>query len=52
MFIPRRLNCRVLDVHGLDKRPKTIDDAIAMNFKLQEQMSQLQSKVSYRIVYY
>ncbi|CAB4009051.1 Hypothetical predicted protein, partial [Paramuricea clavata] len=40
-----KLNCRVLDVNGLEKRPKTIDDAIEMNIKLQRQMSQLQSKM-------
>lgn len=40
-----RLSCRVLDVNGWEKRPKTIDDAIQMNLKLQQQMFQLHSKV-------
>lgn len=35
----------MLDVNGLEMRPRTIDDAIEMNIKLQQQMSQLQEKV-------
>lgn len=30
---------------GLEKRPKTIDDAVEMNLKLQKQITELQTKV-------
>ncbi|XP_046853480.1 motile sperm domain-containing protein 2-like isoform X2 [Xenia sp. Carnegie-2017] len=41
-----RLNCRILDRNGLEKRPRTIDDAIEMNLRLQKQLLELQNKMS------
>ena len=40
----------MLDVNGLEMRPRTIDDAIEMNIKLQRQMSQLQEKVFFLLL--